>query len=133
MSVLIVDDEEFIRKILGRIVRREGFAVTEACDGLEALELLKAQPFHFVISDIKMPRMDGLELLAAIKSEFPLIKVLMITGYPGDYSAWDIISAGADHYISKPFKNTEIATTLKTLAAGSIQPKVNKPAPRAKN
>jgi len=114
-TVLIVDDEQFIRQILGRIVKREGYTVSEARDGIEALEMLQTEKFHFVISDIKMPRMDGMELLNAIKAQHPKTKVLMVTGYAGDYTAWDVISAGADHYITKPFKNTEIATTLRSL------------------
>lgn len=114
-SVLIVDDETFLRQILTRIVKREGYSVAEAADGVEALEKLKSRQFEFVISDIKMPRMDGLELLAEIKSNWPDTKVLLITNYEGEYSAEMAIASGADFYITKPFKNVEIARSLHNL------------------
>lgn len=114
-SVLIVDDEQFLRQILGRIVSREGFAVEEAVDGKDALEKLQARPYDFVISDIRMPNLDGIELLGRIKQDFKNISVILITAYAGQYTAQDAIEAGADYYITKPFKNVEIARTLNTL------------------
>ncbi len=111
-SVLIVDDEKFLRQILMRIVQREGYTVDEASDGKDALEKLKKTKYDFVISDIRMPNMDGMELLSAIKTKFPETMVILITAYAGDYGAKEVLAAGADHYITKPFKNIEIARTL---------------------
>jgi YesN/AraC family two-component response regulator len=111
-SVLIVDDEQFIRQILARIVQREGYAIGEASDGKDALEKLEQTKYDFVISDIRMPNMDGMELLAEIKTRFPDTIVILITAYAGDYTAKDVLAVGADHYITKPFKNVEIARTL---------------------
>jgi len=113
--ILIVDDEPFIRQLLRRTVEREGFSVVEAVDGAAALDEMKQNSFDFVITDIQMPRMDGMQLLAEIKSEFPNTQVLMITAYAGKYSEEDIIAAGADYFITKPFKNLEIRGTLTAL------------------
>ncbi|MFQ5500580.1 MAG: response regulator [Candidatus Zixiibacteriota bacterium] len=122
-SILIVDDAEFIRSIIARMVKREGYTVSEACDGVEALEKLAVAPVDFVISDIKMPRMDGLELLGEIKSNYPDVMVLMITGYAGEYTSDDVLAAGADYFITKPFKNVEIARTLVALKTKQQQQK----------
>ena len=116
LKVLIVDDEPFIRQILSRIVAREGYLVSEAVDGQDAIEKLAEQKQDFVISDIKMPRMDGLQLLAIIKEKYPDIRVLLVTAFGSEYSFRDILDAGADHYIAKPFKNFDIAKTLSSLA-----------------
>lgn len=115
LSVLVVDDEVFIRQILSRIVSREGYSVAEAKDGIEALEKMTERQFDFVLSDIKMPRMDGMELLATIKEKYPDTLVLLITAYAGEYTSDDAIAAGADYFITKPFKNMEIARTLTAL------------------
>ncbi|MCK4606296.1 MAG: response regulator [candidate division Zixibacteria bacterium] len=114
-SVLIVDDEQFIRQILARIVQREGYVIGEASGGKDALEKLEQTKFDFVISDIRMPNMDGMELLTKVKTRFPETMVILITAYAGEYKAEDALTAGADHYITKPFKNVEIARTLDRL------------------
>ncbi len=114
-SVLIVDDEPVIRKILAQIVTRKGWSVTEAIDGLDALEKLESTSFDIVISDIKMPRLDGMELLVEVKARYPQISVILITGHGGEYSSLDILAAGADYFITKPFKNVDIACTLQGL------------------
>ncbi len=113
--VLIVDDQEFIRKILARIVSREGYDVGEAKDGAEAIAELGRNSYDFVISDMRMPNVDGVELAAKIRTDHPDIRILLVTAYPGEYCEQDALAAGADCYITKPFKNTEIAHTLATL------------------
>jgi len=114
-SVLIVDDEQFLRQILGRIVSREGFAVDEAVDGKDALAKIQEGAYDFVISDIRMPNLDGIELLNRIKKDHKEVTVILITAYAGQYTAQDALKAGADYYITKPFKNVEIARTLNSL------------------
>ena len=83
-SILIVDDETFIRQILSRIVTREGYQVRQACDGVDALNLLAENSYDIVISDIKMPNMDGIQLLSEVKSKYPNISVVLITAYAGE-------------------------------------------------
>lgn len=120
-SVLVVDDESFIRQILSRIVSREGYRVHQASDGKDALITLAKTPCQIVISDIKMPNMDGIELLSQIKAEHSDVCVILITAYAGEYSAKDALLAGADAFITKPFKNVEIAETLRKVLLKSQQ------------
>lgn len=119
-TVLVVDDESFIRQILARIVSREGYQVHQASDGREALKLLAETPCQIVISDIKMPNMDGIELLSEIKANFPPVGIILITAYAGEYAARDALSAGADAFITKPFKNVEIAATLRDVLVKNL-------------
>ena len=120
-DVLIVDDETFIRQILARIVTREGYKVRQACDGQDALDRLSEASCDIVISDIKMPNMDGIALLSEIKSRHPEISVILITAYAGEYSAQDALRAGADSFIAKPFKNVEIAETLREVLQKNLR------------
>ena len=114
-SVLVVDDEPILRDILTRIVERAGYSVASAVDGLDALEKLKGAKFDFVISDVKMPNMDGMKLLGEIKSSYPETSVILITGKMAEFRLEDALEAGADHFIIKPFKNVEVASTLMRL------------------
>jgi len=114
-TVLIVNDEKFIRDILTRIIRREGFSVDIANDGLEAYNKILQGNFDFVISDINMPNLNGMELLDKVKKINRDISFLLITSRVGKYSPKDVLKAGADFFITKPFKNAEIAHILRTL------------------
>ena len=107
-TILVVDDESVIRDLLFRTLGREGFRVVTACDGVEALNCLKGSKIDIVISDIMMPRMNGLELLVEVKCDYPQIPVLLITGYAGNFSGKQALEAGAEDFIVKPFKNSEI-------------------------
>lgn len=114
-AVLIVDDERIIREILTRSVTREGYAVDQATDGRDALDKLATSPFDIVITDIKMPGMDGIELLKKVKAQYPKTSVIIITAYGGSLTPTDTLKAGADMYITKPFKSFEIAEALRTV------------------
>lgn len=120
-SVLIVDDESFIRQILSRIVTREGYQVHQASDGKEALKSLAERTYQIVISDVKMPNMDGVELLSEIKTHHPHVSVVLITAFAGEYSSSDALSRGAAAFITKPFKNFEIAETLRDVLIKNLQ------------
>lgn len=108
-AILIVDDDPMIRGLLRKIVEREGYRSIEAESGEKALEMFDPAKIGLVISDIEMPGMNGLELLKAIKEKDQHVPVFIITGKSNKYDKHDIIEAGADGYISKPFKNFEIA------------------------
>jgi DNA-binding NtrC family response regulator len=108
--ILIVDDEERMRYLLSRMLEAKGYRVDQAGDGVEALEMVKREPCHMVITDIKMPRMDGLELLEQIK---PLnIPVIFITAFATVDSAVEAMRAGAVDYITKPFEEERILITV---------------------
>jgi YesN/AraC family two-component response regulator len=111
-TVLIVDDELHIRKILRRMVRQAGYSVTEAASGDEAIGYLDSDGYDIVISDIRMPHMDGMQLLNRIKRHHPETSVVMMTGYAGEFPVSQVMSAGADHYLAKPFGNDDVAATL---------------------
>lgn len=111
--ILVVDDEEGIRDILQQILVLERFRVVTASRGDEAMGLIKNQKIDLVVTDIMMPGMSGLDLLGSVKSQYPEIPVILITGYPGNYSTHDTIAAGADGYFSKPFHNMALLVTVR--------------------
>ncbi len=126
VSILIVDDEEMMRNLLEKILAREGYQVTTAEDGLAALELVREHPFDLVISDMKMPRMNGFELLKAIKKDHAQTGVIIMTAYGDTYTVKDALLLGADEYITKPFKSYEISLIVERaywrILAGNATP-----------
>jgi DNA-binding NtrC family response regulator len=106
--ILVVDDEEKIRHLLSIILERNGHNVAQACDGMEAFEMVKSSPFDMVITDIKMPRMDGTELLNKIKEEDLSCPVVFITAFATVESAVETMRQGAVDYIVKPFDEDQI-------------------------
>jgi two-component system, chemotaxis family, chemotaxis protein CheY len=116
-NVLVVDDSAAIRKILQRVLRQTDMAigaVYEAGDGQQAIEALKANPVDLVLSDINMPVMDGLQLLAAIKGvpEWRQIPVVMITTEGGETKVGEAVRLGASGYVRKPFTADQIKEKL---------------------
>jgi two-component system, NtrC family, response regulator PilR len=112
MTILVVDDEAMMRELLDKILRRDGYQVLSAADGAEALEIMHQQKVNLVISDIKMPRVDGFGLLKAVKSEFPKVPIIMMTAFGDTFSVKDALLLGADEYVTKPFKSYEIALVV---------------------
>ena len=112
VSILIVDDEEMMRNLLNRILSREGYKIMSAEDGVVALEVLKAEKVDIILSDMKMPRMNGFELLKIVKKEYPKIGVIIMTAYGDTYTVKDALLLGADEYITKPFKSYEISLVV---------------------
>ncbi len=106
--ILVVDDEESMRDFLSIMLHREGYQVDTAVDGAQAVAHLRDHSYDLVISDIKMPRMTGLELLSHIKERTPETVVLMVTAFSTTEEAVDAMKQGAYDYITKPFKNEEI-------------------------
>jgi len=111
--ILVVDDEESMREFLSIMLYREGYAVDAAADGLQAVERLKEYSYDLVITDIKMPRMTGLQLLSYILERAPETVVIMITAFSTTEEAVDAMKQGAYDYITKPFKNEEIRLIVK--------------------
>ena len=112
--VLVVEDEPSIRKVLVRLVTSNGNIALEAGDGVEALELLReAEDIDVVVSDITMPGMDGIELLAAVAELDPDIPVVLITGFPTLNTAIRAIELGAFQYVTKPFERDEIQEVIR--------------------
>lgn len=107
-KILIVDDEEMLRNLLVKILVQEGYDVDTAENGEEALDKLSQTPYDLLISDIKMPKMNGFELLKNVRSKYPSVGVIIMTAYGDSYSVKDALLLGADEYITKPFKSFEI-------------------------
>jgi two-component system, cell cycle response regulator len=111
-KILIVDDDPFILELLGIFISSFGYEFAAAEDGLQAVELLREEEFTIVITDMKMPRMDGMQLLKHIKENYPGIDVIVVTGYTGSFSYTDVIKAGASDFISKPFNADELEAKI---------------------
>jgi len=116
LNILLVDDEPLIRRSLSEVLTLEGYAVTTAGNGYEALELLKHTSADIIIADIKMPQMGGIELLRNIKSLKLNIPVVLVTGYGSIDSAVEAIKDGAYDYITKPIIDNEIKIVIERLA-----------------
>ncbi len=120
-SILIVDDEEHIRKIMSIMLGKHGYRCRTAASGEEALAVLAGESFDAVLTDLKMPGIDGLELLARIKAENPEQVVVMATAHATVDTAIQAIKAGAYEYVPKPFKETELVIILeKALERGRL-------------
>ena len=136
-QVLVVDDEEIARTNLEYILRKEGHQVSTAANGLEALEKVKAQEFDVVLTDLKMEKMDGLQLLESVKQIAPHTEIIMVTGYATVSTAVDALKKGAAHYLSKPIKLDELRATVREIVEknGTCRcpggPSSVSPAPRA--
>lgn len=115
--ILLADDEQNIRRVLSAILRREGYEVSTVADGEEALAVLKVEEFHAVITDLKMPRLDGMALLKQVTLDYPDLPVLIITAHGTVDTAVEALKLGAFDYISKPFEQDELKTILSKAVA----------------
>ncbi len=100
--VLVVDDEPGIRSFIRQVLEGEGLEVVEAADGFEAKALLEKQTFHLMITDLKMPRLGGMELLTHARSAVPEMETLVLTAHGTVESAVQAMKLGAFDYLSKP-------------------------------
>lgn len=111
-SILVVDDDELVRVTLNILVSALGYECLVASDGREALEVLEAREIDIVLSDIVMPEMDGIELLAKIREHHLGTDVIVATGYSERASYADMIKAGAMDFIKKPIDQAELEAKL---------------------
>jgi two-component system response regulator HydG len=107
-NILLVDDHKPFRDSLAKILEGEGLRVFPANDGEEALDILRNEFIHLILTDLKMPKMDGVELLQVAKTIRPEVEVILITGYGTVDTAVTAMKEGAYDYIQKPFKPREI-------------------------
>ena len=115
-TILLVDDHKPFRDSLAKILEKEGFRVFPASDGEEALDVLRRQFIHLVLTDLKMPKMDGVELLKVAKTIRPETEVIIITGYGTVDTAVTAMKDGAYDYIQKPFKPREVLKLVRKAA-----------------
>lgn len=102
LKMMLVDDEERFLSTTKKLLSRKGYDVVTANSGSEALKELGSSNIQVVILDVKMPGLDGIETLKAIKKRFPLVEVIMLTGHGTVESAVDGLKAGATDYLLKP-------------------------------
>ncbi len=112
-KILVVDDEKITLKNLEHVLKKENYDVVATESGLEALKLIEEQPFDIVLTDIKMEKIDGFEILRKCKSLYPDTEIIMITGYATVENAVEAMREGAFYYISKPFKLEIIRKIIK--------------------
>ena len=110
--VLVVDDEEALRYLLSTELAAEGYEVETAGDGDEAIEAIRQKDYDIVLLDIKMPRVDGFEVLKFIKQNKPEIKVIMLTAYADVKNAIEALKLGASDFVSKPYDLEDILTSI---------------------
>jgi two-component system response regulator AtoC len=111
--ILVIEDETNMRHMLEVLLRRSGYDVKTAADGLEGLEVMEREGFHFILCDIKMPRMDGMRFLKSATDKLKDTTIIMMSAYGTIDTAIEAMKLGAYDYISKPFKTDEVLLTLK--------------------
>ena len=112
-KILIVDDEPNMLHMLSAVLQQDGFDPYTADTGQKALELISAENFDFILTDVRMPGMDGLQLLENIRERGIDVIVIVMSAYGNIELALEAIRKGAYDYISKPFKTDEVVLTLR--------------------
>src|SRR4029079_3996825 len=107
-NILIVDDEQSYRQLLTLVFEADGHTLRTAAHGREAVEMLQAEPADIIISDVRMPDMDGIGLLSSVRESFPHIGVVLMTAFASVDPARDAFKLGADDFIQKPFDVEEL-------------------------
>jgi CheY-like chemotaxis protein len=110
--ILVVDDEELVRNLIVTFLSKMGHSCLTATDGVDALDKIKGNKIDAVITDIKMPKMDGITLTSEILTQYPDLPILVMTAFGEEYSAGIAISAGAREFIKKPFSLDEFGIRL---------------------
>jgi len=120
LRLLLVDDQTIVREGLKRVLSPAGnhWTLTEAVTGYQALELLREHEFDLALVDLSMPGMTGLELVRRIKTEFPGVRVLVLSMHAEEQYAMRAFKAGANGYVTKDIAATELVTAVRRVAAG---------------
>jgi len=118
-SILIVDDEETMREACHEVLDSEGFILQEASSGESALDILGRRSFDLLILDLKMPRVDGLEILRRVQKESPGTPTVVITGYPSIDTAVEAMRLGAADFLPKPFTPEVLRLTVRRALNGA--------------
>ena len=111
-TILVVDDEDALRTVLSGELANEGYDVKAAADGDEAIGEVEKTPFDLVLLDIKMPRMNGFEVLKFIKEKHAQTKEVILTGCADLKNAIESKKLGADDFVSKPYDLVDLLTTI---------------------
>lgn len=112
-QILIIDDEENMQHMLSSMLKRSGYRVDTASNGLEGLKKIEVVSYDFILCDVKMPKMDGMAFLKAMQNKIDNVSIIMMSAYGTVDTAIRAMKLGAYDYISKPFKTDEVYLTLK--------------------
>ncbi|MFQ5946027.1 MAG: sigma-54-dependent transcriptional regulator, partial [Anaerolineae bacterium] len=113
VRILVVDDERGMREVLSSMLKKEGYDVAVAEGGEVAIEAIRREAYDAVITDVRMPKVDGLQVLKALKDVSPNTVVIMITAFGSSETAVEAMKLGAYDYITKPFKYDEVTLNIK--------------------
>ena len=113
--ILVVDDDKTILDTMGQFIENIGYVCSVASDTFKALDILEGQAFFLVVSDISMPNMDGIEFMKRVAQSFPDLKFIIMSGYTSEYAYSDIIKAGANDFMGKPFKLEELKAKIERI------------------
>ncbi len=111
--ILVVDDDETIRTTMKAILQDEGYTVDLAATGKEAIQKTKEKNYHIALLDIRLPDMEGVELLKLLKDGIPRTRKIMVTGYPSMQNAISALNKNADAYLLKPVDVEKLLNTVK--------------------
>jgi len=114
-KILIVDDDQQVLEMLSEVLEEEGFIIDLSSGGKDALTKLGDGKYHLVISDVRMPDIDGFEVLKQVKEKYKKTKVILMTGYTEEYDISDALILGADDYITKPFDIDKVILCVNNL------------------
>lgn len=128
--ILVVDDEPDMRMALGNVLSRAGHTVAEAGDGQAALDHMAQVGADVMLLDMRLPGMDGPQILRALREKDKKTPVVMVTGYGSVESAVEVMRLGASHYLSKPFSNQELVETVERVLSGGRMSLPAQAAPR---
>jgi len=112
-KILVVDDDENIRKTLSTILKNEGYAVDVAQNGSEAIKKTAASAYNVALIDIRLPDMEGIEILTKMKNAVPKTRKIIITGYPTLKNAVAAVNKNADAYLMKPVDIDKLLETIR--------------------
>jgi len=111
--ILVIDDDESIRKTLATILEEKGYEVNTAKNGREAIRKSETKFYNLALIDIRLPDMEGTKLLTELKEGTPKMVKIIITGYPSLQNAIEAVNKGADAYVVKPFNVNSVLNTIK--------------------
>lgn len=113
-KVLVVDDEEVMCKMVKRALQLEGVLASFALSAEKAFDMLEREMFSLIVTDIKMPKMDGLTFMKIVKKDMPKIAILAMSGYGTDKMAKEVAINGAYEFLSKPFEINDLLKSVKS-------------------
>lgn len=119
-SILIVDDDKSYRSILSAVFSDGSYTVSTAEDGQDALNILERNPFDLIITDLQMPKVDGLSLIQAVKSRFPDTRVLVMSAYSDNDQYKTFLNRNNCPCLAKPFRRTEVLNMANSLLTPSL-------------